>query len=82
MAVGLERFTVSLDEELAKVAAGGAVFKALRGEWGRGKTLAARWMAERARRAGFATSELQISETEPRCTTLRPCTGGSSSDCR
>lgn len=64
MAVGLDRFTGSLDEELAKVAAGGAVFKALRGEWGSGKTFAARWMAERARRAGFATSELQISETE------------------
>ena len=64
MAVGLNRFTSSLDEELARVAAGGAVFKALRGEWGSGKTFAARWMADRARRAGFATSELQISETE------------------
>ncbi len=64
MAVGLDRFTGSLDEELAKVSTGGAVFKALRGEWGSGKTFAARWMAERARRAGFATSELQISETE------------------
>lgn len=64
MAVGLDRLAPSFDEELAKVAAGGAVFKALRGEWGSGKTFAARWMAERARRAGYATSELQISETE------------------
>lgn len=64
MAVGLDRFAASLDEDLAKAAAGGAVFKALRGEWGSGKTFAARWMAERARRAGFATAELQISETE------------------
>jgi len=64
MAVGLERFTESVDEELDKVAAGGAVFKAVRGEWGSGKTFASRWIAERARRKGFATSELQVSETE------------------
>lgn len=64
MAVGLDRITQAVDEELARVAAGGAVFKAVRGEWGSGKTFAARWIAERARRDGFATSELQISETE------------------
>lgn len=64
MAVGLDRFAPAIDEELDKVAAGGAVFKAVRGEWGSGKTFAGRWMAERARRKGFATSELQISETE------------------
>jgi hypothetical protein len=40
------------------------VFKAVRGEWGSGKTFAARWIAERARRHRFATSEIQISETE------------------
>jgi hypothetical protein len=64
MAVGLDRFTDAVDEELDKVAAGGAVFKAVRGEWGSGKTFASRWIADRARRRGFATSELQISETE------------------
>lgn len=64
LAVGLDRFTGAIDEELAKVKAGGAVFKAVRGEWGSGKTFASRWIAERARRAGFATSEIQISETE------------------
>ncbi len=64
MAVGLDRFTTAIDEELAKVAAGGATFKAVRGEWGSGKTFAARWVAERARRARFATAEIQISETE------------------
>jgi hypothetical protein len=64
MAVGLERFAGAVDEELARVAAGGAVFKAVRGEWGSGKTFASRWFAERARRAGFATAEIQISETE------------------
>ena len=64
MAVGLDRFASVVDEELARVAAGGAVFKAVRGEWGSGKTFASRWFAERARRAGFATAEIQISETE------------------
>lgn len=64
MAVGLDRFAGAVDEELDKVAGGGAVFKAVRGEWGSGKTFASRWIADRARRKGFATSELQISETE------------------
>ncbi|WP_291824104.1 BREX system ATP-binding protein BrxD [Candidatus Neomicrothrix sp.] len=43
---------------------GSGAFKALRGEWGSGKTFAARWIADRARRANFVTSEIQISETE------------------
>jgi hypothetical protein len=64
LAVGLDRFAPVIDEELAKVATGSAVFKAIRGEWGSGKTFASRWIAERARRAGFVTSEIQISETE------------------
>lgn len=63
-AVGLERFEGALDEELKKVAAGGAVFKAVRGEYGCGKTFFARFLADRARKMGFATSEVQVSETE------------------
>jgi BREX system ATP-binding protein BrxC/D len=63
-AVGLERFEAALDEELALVQRGGAVFKAIRGEYGSGKTFFARWLQERARRRGFVTSEVQISETE------------------
>jgi hypothetical protein len=63
-AVGLERFEIAIDEELRKVAAGGSVFKAVRGEYGCGKTFFARWLADRARKQGFATSEVQISETE------------------
>lgn len=63
-AVGLERFEGTLDEELRKVASGGSVFKAVRGEYGCGKTFFARWLADRARKLGFATSEVQISETE------------------
>lgn len=64
LAVGLNRFTTAIDEELRTAADGGAVFKAVRGEYGSGKTFFARWLAERARQSGFATAELQISETE------------------
>lgn len=63
-AVGLERFEAALEEELQKVLAGGSVFKAVRGEYGCGKTFFARWLADRARKLGFATSEVQVSETE------------------
>ena len=52
------------DEELEAIKAGGARFKAVRGEYGCGKTFFSRWLAERARQMGFATSEVQISETE------------------
>ncbi|WP_020115996.1 BREX system ATP-binding protein BrxD [Streptomyces canus] len=63
-AVGLDRFTSALDEDVATVARGGAAFHAIRGEYGSGKTFFARWLAERAKRAGLATAEVQISETE------------------
>lgn len=64
LAVGLERFASTLDDELGQVQRGGAVFKAIRGEYGSGKTFFARWLQERARRVGFATAEVQISESE------------------
>ena len=63
-AVGLERFETALDEELKKVSAGGSVFKAIRGDYGCGKTFFSRWLGDRARKMGFATSEVQVSETE------------------
>lgn len=63
-AVGLEGFESALDGELRKVAAGGSVFKAVRGEYGCGKTFFARWLADRARKLGFASAEVQISEAE------------------
>jgi hypothetical protein len=63
-AVGLERLEPAFQEELLGVKTGGAVFKAVRGEYGCGKTFLARWLADRARRLGFATSEVQVSETE------------------
>ena len=63
-AVGLGSFESAVDEELQKVSSGGSVFKAVRGEYGCGKTFFARWLGDRARKLGFATSEVQISETE------------------
>ena len=63
-AVGLDVFDAALDEELASVAAGSAKFKAVRGEYGSGKTFFVRWLQERAKRTGFAAAEVQISETE------------------
>jgi hypothetical protein len=64
LAVGLDRFESFFDEELAQVRGGAGGFKALQGEYGSGKTFASRWISERAKRAGFVTSEVQISETE------------------
>lgn len=61
---GLDRFEAATDAELAAVSAGGSVFKAVRGEYGSGKTFFSRWLVERARQRGFASSEMQISETE------------------
>lgn len=63
-AVGMERFEAAIDADLAAVAGGRAVFKAVRGEYGSGKTFIARWLQERARGRGYATSEVQINETE------------------
>lgn len=64
LAVGIDRFQPALDEELAALESGRGVFKAVRGEYGSGKTFFGRWLQERARAKGFASSEVQISETE------------------
>ncbi len=64
LAVGIDALAPSLDEELAAVATGRAGFKAVRGEYGSGKTFFGRWLQERARARGFASSEVQINETE------------------
>jgi len=64
LAVGLDRFEQALDAELAAVCDGGAVFKAVGGEYGAGKTFFARWLGERAKRRGMAVAEVQVSETE------------------
>jgi hypothetical protein len=63
-AVGLERFEKAFDEELDAVAAGKGQFKAVRGEYGTGKTFFARWLEHRALEKGFATTLVQISESD------------------
>lgn len=64
IAVGTERFEQSLSDELARVAAGGAVFKAIRGAFGCGKSFTARWFQQQALEAGFAVAEVQVSEND------------------
>jgi hypothetical protein len=64
LAVGLGRFSSAIDEDLDRLAGGQATFKAVRGEYGAGKTFFTRWLAERAKQRGFATAEIQISENE------------------
>jgi hypothetical protein len=64
LAVGLERFEGTITEELEAVRTGRALFKAVRGEYGTGKTFFARWLQEHALERGFAATEVQISESE------------------
>lgn len=64
LAVGLGKFEREMDAELDTVATGGAVFKAVRGEYGAGKTFFARWLCDRAQKRGFASAEVQINEVD------------------
>ena len=64
LAVGMEQFMPVISDELDETTQGGSVFKAVRGEYGCGKTFFGRWVQEFAKKKGFATAEVQISETE------------------
>ena len=64
LAVGLDGFEATVGEELERTGKGNGGFKAVRGEYGSGKTFFVRWLQERARRQGFVTAEVQISENE------------------
>ncbi|RLS69393.1 MAG: BREX system ATP-binding protein BrxD [Planctomycetota bacterium] len=64
LAVGLHAFEPVIATELADVAQGGSMFKAVRGDYGCGKTFFGRWVQEFAKKKGFAVAEVQISETE------------------
>jgi hypothetical protein len=64
LAVGIDRFATTVDGDLAAVVAGGAVFKAVRGEYGSGKTFYSRWVEQRAMARGLAVAEVQVSELE------------------
>jgi RecA/RadA recombinase len=60
-ATGLESLTKAVLDELDFVAAGKGQSKWIRGEYGSGKTFAARHLCAQARAVGFATTEVQIS---------------------
>lgn len=64
LAVGLGRFETTVDDILDHVEAGNGAFKAIRGDYGCGKTFFSRWIQERAKQRNFAAAEVQISETE------------------
>ncbi|MEU8404320.1 BREX system ATP-binding protein BrxD [Nonomuraea sp. NPDC048892] len=64
LAVGLSRFDKAVSAELDTLVSGGSVFKAVRGEYGSGKTFFTRWLAEQAKRRGMAAAEVQVSENE------------------
>jgi hypothetical protein len=64
LAVGLRPFEAVISEELGDVAQGASAFKAVRGDYGCGKTFFGRWVQDQAKRKGFAAAEVQISETE------------------
>ncbi len=64
LAVGLDRFRDVIHQELKRVSDGGSGFKAVRGDYGCGKTFFSRWLQQEARSLNFATAEVQISETE------------------
>jgi len=64
LAVGLDRFRIPMEQELRRAGDGGCGFKAVRGDYGCGKTFFSRWLQQEARALNFATAEVQISETE------------------
>jgi hypothetical protein len=60
-ATGLEALLGAVNEELDFVADGKGLSKWIRGEYGTGKTFAARYLCAKARARKFATAEVQIS---------------------
>lgn len=63
-AVGVDRFAEAVDEELDACERGGGAVKAVRGEYGSGKTFFARWLEQRALGRSFATALVQIAEKD------------------
>ncbi len=64
LAVGLEKFDLGVNQDLSNLAQGGSVFKAVRGEYGSGKTFFSRWIGDRALKMGYALAEVQINESD------------------
>ena len=61
LATGLDALVKAVSEELNFVAGGKGLSKWIRGEYGTGKTFAARYLCAHARQKRFATSEVQVS---------------------
>lgn len=60
-ATGLEALVAAVNEDLDFVASGKGLSKWIRGEYGTGKTFAARYLCAKARARRFASSEVQVS---------------------
>ncbi len=60
-ATGLDPIVEAVNQELDFVSGGKGLSKWIRGEYGTGKTFAARYLCGKARQRKFATSEVQIS---------------------
>lgn len=60
-ATGLDSLVAAVNEDLDFVAGGEGLSKWIRGEYGTGKTFAARYLCAKARGRRFASSEVQIS---------------------
>lgn len=64
LAVGLDHFDRVLTDELRECTTGRGLFKAVRGEYGAGKTFFARWLGARALELGMAVTEVLVSEVD------------------
>ncbi|WP_437338614.1 BREX system ATP-binding protein BrxD [Sorangium sp. So ce394] len=64
LAVGLDRFEKAIVEELKECTTGRSRFKAVRGDYGAGKTFFSRYFAARALALDMAVTEVQVSEVD------------------
>lgn len=64
LAVGLDRFDKAICEELEECTTGRSRFKAVRGDYGAGKTFFSRHFASRALALDMAVTEVQVSEVD------------------
>lgn len=63
-ATGLDALVATVNEDLDFVASGKGLSKWIRGEYGTGKTFAARYLCAKARERKFASAEVQISTND------------------
>jgi uncharacterized cupredoxin-like copper-binding protein len=64
-AVGLERHTAAMEEQLERVATGRGQVKFVRGEYGAGKTFLTHLLLETALKKGFVVSNVVVSKDTP-----------------